>query len=62
MVRLATVGTSAITEKFLAACRLTGRYVFKTAYSRDKSRGESFAAAQGFSGWKNARRVWRISF
>lgn len=50
MVRLATVGTSAITEKFLAACRLTGRYVFKTAYSRDKSRGERFAAAQGFSG------------
>ena len=41
MVRLATVGTSAITEKFLAACRLTGRYVFKTAYSRDKSRGVS---------------------
>ena len=48
MIRLATVGTSAITEKFLTACRLTGRYEFHTAYSRDLKKGEKFAKAQGF--------------
>lgn len=47
MIRLAVVGTSAITEKFLAACRLTGRYSFSAVYSRDKLRGERFAAANG---------------
>lgn len=48
MIKLATVGTSAITEKFLAACRLTGRYNLHTAYSRSRENGESFAKAQGF--------------
>ena len=48
MIRLATVGTSAITEKFLAACRLTNRYNFSTAYSRSREKGEQFAKSQGF--------------
>ena len=48
MIRLATVGTSAITEKFLEACRLTGRYAFHTAYSRGQESGEHFARSQGF--------------
>lgn len=48
MIRLATVGTSTITEKFLAACRLTGRYIFHTAYSRTAETGAAFARAQGF--------------
>lgn len=48
MIRLATVGTSAITEKFLAACRLTGRYEFHTAYSRSAENCEKFAEARGF--------------
>lgn len=48
MIRLATVGTGAITEKFLAACRLTGRYSFHTAYSRGRESGEAFARSQGF--------------
>ena len=48
MIRLATVGTSDITEKFLSACRLTGRYEFHTAYSRSLENGEIFAKKQGF--------------
>lgn len=48
MLRLATVGTSGITEKFLAACRLSGRYILTTAYSRDKEKGAAFAKNQGF--------------
>lgn len=48
MINLATVGTSAITEKFLSACRLTGRYSFHTAYSRSLENGEKFAKKQGF--------------
>lgn len=48
MLQLATDGTSAITEKFLSACRLTGRYSFHTAFSRSLQNGEKFAKAQGF--------------
>ena len=48
MLRLATVGTSAITEKFLSACRLTERYELHTAYSRSPQKGEKFAKTQGF--------------
>ncbi len=51
MLRLATVGTSAITEKFLSACKLTNRYVFKTAYSRDENKGEEFAYKHGFENY-----------
>lgn len=53
MIRLASVGTSAITEKFLAACRLTGRYEFHTAYSRSIKNGEDFAKTQGFKHYSN---------
>ena len=49
MIRYATVGTSAITEKFIAACRLTGRYLPEACYSRDKARGDEFAARHGFN-------------
>ena len=57
MIRLATVGTSAITEKFLAACRLTGRYELHTAYSRDLKKGEDFAKAQGFKHFSDDLRA-----
>ncbi|HAL19280.1 MAG TPA: oxidoreductase, partial [Ruminococcaceae bacterium] len=50
MVRLATVGTSAITEKFLSAARKTGRFELVTCYSRTGEKGEAFAKAQGFKG------------
>lgn len=53
MIRLATVGTSGITEKFLAACRLTGRYELHTAYSRSIKNGEDFAKTQGFKRYSN---------
>ena len=48
MLRLATVGTSAITEKFLSACRLTERYELHTCCSRTAETGKKFAKAQGF--------------
>ena len=48
MLRLATVGTSAITEKFLSACRLTERYELHTCCSRTAETGKEFAKAQGF--------------
>lgn len=57
MVRLATVGTSAITEMFLAACRLTGRYYFHTAFSRSSENGEKFAKAQGFEHFSDDLRA-----
>ena len=57
MIRLATVGTSAITEKFLSACRLTGRYDFHTAYSRNIEKGEKFAKAQGFEHFSDDLRA-----
>ena len=57
MIRLATVGTSSITEKFLSACRLTGRYEFHTAYSRSLKNGESFAKAQGFKHFSDDLRA-----
>lgn len=57
MIRLATVGTSAITEKFLAACRLTGRYELHTAYSRSLKNGEDFAKAQGFKHFSDDLRA-----
>lgn len=57
MIRLATVGTSAITDKFLAACRLTGRYDFHTAYSRSLKNGEEFAKVQGFKHFSDDLRA-----
>ena len=57
MIRLATIGTSTITEKFLAACRLTGRYELNTAYSRSRENAEKFAKAQGFKHYSNDLRA-----
>ena len=57
MIKLATVGTSSITEKFLAACRLTGRYEFHTAFSRSLKNGEDFAKAQGFKHFSDDLRA-----
>lgn len=48
MLNIATVGTSAITEKFIAACRFSGRFRLYSAYSRDKSRAAEFAEKHGF--------------
>ncbi len=48
MVRLATVGTSTITELFLNACTVTGRYVFHACYSRSAGKAEAFAHKFGF--------------
>ena len=49
MIRYATVGTSAITEKFIAAAALTGRYIHSAVYSRTKEKGEEFAKRVGCS-------------
>lgn len=48
MLNLATVGTSAITDFFLAACRLTGKYKFCVAYSRNNEKAKTFAEKNGF--------------
>lgn len=53
MIRLATIGTSAITDKFLTACRSVGGYTFKAAYSRNKSTGEAFALKWGFESFSD---------
>ncbi len=47
MIRYATVGTSAITEKFIAACKLTGRFELSSVYSRKVSTGVPFADRMG---------------
>lgn len=48
MLNIATVGTSTITEKFIAACRFSGRFKLYAAYSRSKERAAEFAAKHGF--------------
>ncbi len=48
MVRLATIGTSTITEHFLNACRCTGRYLFVACYSRSQEKADSFSQKHGF--------------
>lgn len=53
MLRLATVGTSSITDKFLSACRLTGRYELHTCYSRTLETGKEFARTHGFKFFSN---------
>lgn len=47
MIRLATVGTSAITDHFLAACALTGEYIHTAVYSRTAETGGAFAGKHG---------------
>ncbi len=49
MVCLATVGTSAITEHFLNACKTTKRYCFHACYSRSPEKAAAFAEKFGFS-------------
>lgn len=47
MIRYATIGTSAITEKFISACELTGRYKHVAVYSRSEQTGNCFAKKVG---------------
>lgn len=49
MIRYATVGTSAITEKFIAGCERTGKYIHAAVYSRKQETGEEFASRVGCS-------------
>lgn len=49
MIRYATIGTSAITQKFITACKNTGRFLPVACYSRDEERGREFARRFGFS-------------
>ncbi len=51
MLNLSVVGTSGITEKFLSAARKTGRFKFRTVYSRTAEKGRAFAEKQGFEGF-----------
>lgn len=43
MIRLATVGSSSITEQFIAACGYEKRIELAAVYSRDEKRGRAFA-------------------
>ena len=47
MIRYATVGTSAITEKFIAGCALTGQFIHEAVYSRSEESGKEFAKRIG---------------
>ncbi len=48
MIHLATIGTSAITEHFLDACQLSGRYRFVACYSRNHHTAAAFAQKHSF--------------
>ena len=48
MIRLATVGTSAITEHMIAAVKESGRFCLQTAFSREPERAAAFAEKHGF--------------
>ncbi len=47
MIRIATVGTSFITERFLSAMGVTGRYKHAAVYSRNDDTGNAFAQKVG---------------
>lgn len=47
MIKLGTVGTSAITDKFLAGVALTGRFEHTAVYSRNEQTGREFAEKHG---------------
>ena len=47
MIRLGTVGTSAITDHFLSGVALTGRFEHTAVYSRNRETGEAFAKKHG---------------
>lgn len=48
MLRLATVGTSGITEMLISAVKKTNRFSLETAYSRNEETGRLFAEKHGF--------------
>ncbi len=50
MIRLATVGTSWITESFLSAAALSGRFEHRAIYSRSANKAAAFAARVGCHG------------
>ncbi|MWB97414.1 Gfo/Idh/MocA family protein [Agromyces seonyuensis] len=50
-LRLATIGTSSITERWIAAAHGVDGLAVTTAYSRDRARAEAFAAANGVPRW-----------
>ena len=47
MIRFATIGTSRITEKFLAAAAFCSDFHLEAVYSRDLERAKAFASAHG---------------
>ncbi len=47
MIRLATVGTSAITDYFLGGVKLTDRFTLAAVYSRSLEKGTQFAKKHG---------------
>lgn len=48
MLRLSTVGTSAITEKFVSAAKKTGRFTLELVCSRSPGTAAAFAEKHGF--------------
>ena len=50
MIRMATIGTSTITGRFIAAAAAVPAVQVTTAYSRDADRAARFAAETGLTG------------
>lgn len=50
MIRMATIGTSTITGRFIAAAAEVPAVQVATAYSRDADRAARFAAEMGLTG------------
>lgn len=51
MIKLATIGTSKITDSFLEAVRQTGKMAYSGAYSRSEEKARAFAEKNGGSHW-----------
>ena len=47
MIKLATIGTSAIVDNFLAGVKLTGEFILTAVYSRNLITGKEFALKHG---------------
>lgn len=47
LIKLGVIGTSAITDKFLSAVELSGRFVLSAIYSRTYEKGRAFAEKYG---------------
>lgn len=47
MIKYATIGTSKITEEFIAAARMDDRFFHAVVYSRNREKGEAFAKKNG---------------